>query len=117
MRVFLGTRLQWAAKCHNHPFDRWTQDDYYAWAATFVRIDYKIVDNKRLDKLDKNEFVGEQVVLVKEEGEVQNPNTHQDVAPRFLGEKTLRCRKIPTGSMNWLPGWAAPRGQRLPVPR
>ena len=27
-QVFLGTRLQ-CAQCHNHPFDRWTQDDYY----------------------------------------------------------------------------------------
>ncbi len=103
-RVFLGTRLQ-CAKCHNHPFDRWTQDDYYAWAATFARIDYKIVDNKRLDKLDKNEFVGEQVVLVKEEGEVQNPNTHQDVAPRFLGEDAT----LPEDSdrLNELAAWLA----------
>ncbi len=103
-RVFLGTRLQ-CAKCHNHPFDRWTQDDYYAWAATFARIDYKIVDNKRLDKLDKNEFVGEQVVLVKEEGEVQNPNTQQDVAPRFLGEDVT----LPEDSdrLNELAAWLA----------
>jgi hypothetical protein len=85
-RLFLGTRLQ-CAQCHNHPFDRWTQDDYYSWAALFARIDYKIVDNKRLDDLDKNEFVGEQIVLVKDEGEVNDPRTGQKAPPRFLGER------------------------------
>ena len=41
-RVFLGTQLN-CAQCHNHPFERWTQDDYYNWAALFARVDYKIV--------------------------------------------------------------------------
>jgi hypothetical protein len=37
-RVFLGVRLQ-CANCHNHPLDRWTQDDYHGLAAMFARID------------------------------------------------------------------------------
>ena len=41
-QLFLGTRLQ-CAKCHNHPFDHWTQTDYYDWADVFARIDYKIL--------------------------------------------------------------------------
>ena len=83
-RLFLGVRLQ-CARCHNHPFDRWTQDDYYSWAALFGRIDYKIVENKRRDRFDKHEFQGEQIVLVKSEGEVQNPRTGGNAPPRFLG--------------------------------
>ncbi len=47
-RLFLGTRLQ-CAKCHNHPFDRWTQDDYYSWATLFSQIDYELGENKRRD--------------------------------------------------------------------
>ncbi|MCH7727446.1 MAG: DUF1553 domain-containing protein [Planctomycetes bacterium] len=86
-RLFLGTRLQ-CAKCHNHPFERWTQDDYYRWAALFARIDYKIVENKRRDKFDKHEFIGEQIVLVKDEGEVKNARTGQVATPRFLGADT-----------------------------
>ena len=33
-QVFMGMRIQ-CAQCHNHPFDRWTQDDYYGFAAFF----------------------------------------------------------------------------------
>ena len=86
-RLFLGVRLQ-CARCHNHPYDRWTHDDYYSWAALFGRIDYDIKSNERKDKLDKNEFNGEQIVLVKEEGEVQNPRTGQTAVPKFLGADT-----------------------------
>jgi hypothetical protein len=83
-QVFLGTRLQ-CAKCHNHPFERWTQDDYFRWAAVFARIDYKIVENKRRDDLDKHEFNGEQQVLFKDAGEVKYPNSGSEATPRFLG--------------------------------
>jgi len=86
-RLFLGTRLQ-CAKCHNHPFERWTQDNYYSWAALFARIDYEIVENKRKDKFDKHEFVGEQLVKIKDEGEVENVRTGQDAIPSFLGGET-----------------------------
>jgi len=88
-RLFLGVRLQ-CAKCHNHPFDRWTQDDYYTWAALFGQIDYKEVgENKRSDKLDLHEFNGEQLVLVKTEREVKDPRTGQDAPPKFLGGEVL----------------------------
>ena len=83
-RLFLGTRLQ-CAKCHNHPFDRWTQDDYYRWSTLFSQMDYEIGDNKRKDKLDKNEFAGEQTVLVAKKEEVRNPTTNELTSPKFLG--------------------------------
>ena len=88
-RLFLGVRLQ-CAKCHNHPFDRWTQDDYYSWAALFGQIDYKEVgENKRSDKLDLHEFNGEQIVLARTNREVKDPRTGQDAAPKFLGGEIL----------------------------
>jgi hypothetical protein len=83
-RLFLGVRLQ-CARCHNHPYDRWTQDDYYSWAAVFGRIDYQILANQRKDRLDKNEFNGEQVVLITSEGEFKNARTGLDAEPKFLG--------------------------------
>lgn len=87
-RLFLGVRLQ-CAKCHNHPFDRWTQDDYYAWSAVFARIDYDILKNDRRDKLDKNEFVGEQIVKIADFGGVEHPRTRHFVPPRMLGGEAL----------------------------
>jgi hypothetical protein len=86
-RLFLGVRLQ-CARCHNHPYDRWTQDDYYSWAAVFGRIDYEILKNDRRDDLDKNEFNGEQIVEMRSEGEVKNARTNADAPPKFLGGNT-----------------------------
>lgn len=83
-QVFLGVRLQ-CAKCHNHPFDHWTQDDYYGWSSFFARIDYEIIENKRRDKSDKHEFSGEQIVKIADKGEVKNPDSGKVIAPRFLG--------------------------------
>jgi hypothetical protein len=82
-QVFLGVRLQ-CARCHNHPFDRWTQDDYYGWSAFFARIDYKILENRRRDINDKHEFDGEQIVFQKPAGEMLNPATGRPAALRFL---------------------------------
>lgn len=82
-QVFLGVRLQ-CARCHNHPFDRWTQDDYYGWSAFFARIDYKILENRRRDINDKHEFDGEQIVFQKAAGEMLNPATGKPAALRFL---------------------------------
>ena len=83
-RLFLGVRLQ-CAKCHNHPFDHWTQDAYYSWAGVFARVGYEVPENKRQDRLDKNEFVGEQQVIEKMEGEVTNARTGEAATPQFLG--------------------------------
>jgi hypothetical protein len=83
-QLFLGIRLQ-CAKCHNHPFDRWTQDDYYRWAALFARVDYKIVKNNRPDDNDKHQFDGEQIVLIADKGDVEDPRTRQSALPKFLG--------------------------------
>jgi hypothetical protein len=83
-QVFLGTRLQ-CAQCHNHPFDRWSQDDYFNWAASFARVNYKVVENRRQDKNDQHEFKGEQIVYDARSGEVKNPRTGKPALPAFLG--------------------------------
>lgn len=86
-QLFLGVRLQ-CAKCHNHPFDRWTQGDYYRWAGFFARVKYKIVENNRRDKNDGHEFDGEQIVWMAADGEVRDPRSDQPMEPCFLGEPT-----------------------------
>lgn len=83
-QVFLGVRLQ-CARCHNHPFDHWKQDDYHNLTAFFARVQYRIIENKRKDRLDKHEFIGEQIVYQDRAGEVQHPRTGLPLSPRFLG--------------------------------
>ena len=104
-RVFLGTQLN-CAQCHNHPFERWTQDDYYNWAGLFARLDYKIVENKRKDTNDTREFKGDQIVLLKTTGTVTNPRTGDAATPRFLGgeaPQTSAERDELLALADWLP--------------
>ncbi|HMJ92457.1 MAG TPA: DUF1549 domain-containing protein, partial [Candidatus Acidoferrum sp.] len=85
-QVFLGVRLN-CAQCHNHPFDRWSQDDYYDWASVFSRVGYKVLENNKRDKLDTHEFVGEQIVFVNRDtvGAVTNARTGKLAPARLLG--------------------------------
>jgi len=83
-QLFLGVRLQ-CAQCHNHPFDRWSQDDYYNWATVFSRVSYKVLANNRRDNLDSHEFNGEQIVFFARTGELTNVRTGKPATPRFLG--------------------------------
>jgi hypothetical protein len=80
-QLFLGVRLN-CAKCHNHPFDRWTQEDYYGLAAFFVRVRTKMIENRRRDKLDKHELKGEMIVYLDREGEMTDPQTGALLPPR-----------------------------------
>ncbi len=84
-QLFFGTRVQ-CAQCHNHPFDRWSQDDYYDWQRVFARVRYKVLENRRRDDNDSHEFKGEQIVYLAPSAEVKNPRTGGPAKPRFLGE-------------------------------
>jgi hypothetical protein len=72
-QVFMGMRIQ-CAQCHNHPFDRWTQDDYYGFAAFFAQIGRKGADDPR-----------ETVVFNRGGGEVTHPVGGRVMKPKFLG--------------------------------
>jgi hypothetical protein len=39
-QLFLGLRIQ-CARCHHHPFEKWSQNDYYGLAAFFSRVGTK----------------------------------------------------------------------------
>src|SRR5262249_21357215 len=104
-QVFLGVRLQ-CAKCHNHPFDRWSQNDYHSLAAFFARVQYRIVENNRRDRLDKHEFDGEQIVWQDRDGEVKHPRTGEVMRPRFLGG-TIPALKPDADRLQTLADWVA----------
>jgi hypothetical protein len=44
--VFTGVRVQ-CAQCHNHPFDRWTQEDYYGFVSFFTGVKRKVASEER----------------------------------------------------------------------
>lgn len=104
-QVFLGTRLQ-CAQCHNHPFDRWTQDDYFEWAAVFSRIDYDILESKN-DANDKHSFKGDQIVKLNKTAKFLNPRTGEQAKPKLLGatsipEDSLQTEKDLLVTADWL---------------
>lgn len=72
-QVFMGIRTQ-CAQCHNHPFDRWTMDDYYSFAAFFSQIGRKTGEDYR-----------EIVVFNSFGGEVNHPVGGRVMPPKFLG--------------------------------
>jgi hypothetical protein len=77
-QAFLGMRIQ-CAQCHNHPFDRWTMNDYYGFAAFFSQIGRKRAADPR-----------ETIVFDAGSGEVQHPLTGKPATPKFLGGDTPR---------------------------
>ena len=72
-QAFLGMRIQ-CAQCHNHPFDRWTMDDYYGFAAFFKQIARKRAADPR-----------ETIVFDSGAGDMKHPVSGATVAPKFLG--------------------------------
>jgi len=76
-QLFLGVRIQ-CAKCHNHPFERWTQDDYYGFAAFFSQIGRK-----------KGNLPDEEVVYATGSGDVNQPRTGRTMKPKALGGPVL----------------------------
>ncbi|QEL15178.1 DUF1549 and DUF1553 domain-containing protein [Limnoglobus roseus] len=103
-QVFLGVRVS-CAKCHNHPFDRWTQDDYHRFAAFFPRVQYRLLNNSRKDDLDKHEFIGEQVVFTARSGETTLPRTGGVAVPKTLGDD--RSPKDDDDRLGMLAEWIA----------
>jgi len=72
-QVFMGMRIQ-CAQCHNHPFDRWTMDDYYSFAAFFAQIGRKPGEDPR-----------EIIVFNSGGGDVRHPVGNRVMAPKYLG--------------------------------
>ena len=71
-QVFMGTRIQ-CAQCHNHPFDRWTMDDYYSFAAFFAKVNRKQAEDPR------------ERIIFNGGGETKHPVSKQVMKPKFLG--------------------------------
>ncbi len=92
-QVFMGMRIQ-CAQCHNHPFDRWTMNDYYGFAAFFPQIGRKQGEDPR-----------ETIVFDRTDGDVKHPVGGKTVKPKFLGGEVPEIAKGEsrrTVLANWL---------------
>jgi len=73
-QLFLGTRLQ-CAQCHHHPFEKWSQADYYRFSAFFTQVGRK---------------PGDLVMHKRGEAAAVNKKTKQPVKPAALGSGEMR---------------------------
>lgn len=92
-QLFMGSRLD-CAKCHNHPFERWTQDHYYGLGAVFNRV-------RRQPGTRKDELF----ITHARTGEVTHPRTGRTMKPWLPGKGPI---DVPAAAdrrevfVNWL---------------
>ncbi|MFO1436979.1 MAG: DUF1549 and DUF1553 domain-containing protein [Verrucomicrobiaceae bacterium] len=80
-QLFLGTRMQ-CAQCHHHPFEKWSQQDYYGFAAFFANVARK-----------PSTFTGEEFIYNKRGiAQTQNIRTKEQVMPTSLGGSALKLK-------------------------
>jgi hypothetical protein len=77
-QLLLGTRLK-CAQCHHHPFEKWSQQDYFSFAAFFAQVGRKPAERP-----------GEEAIFVKRTPPIAtNKKTNEKVKPAALGASPL----------------------------
>ena len=94
-QVFLGVRIG-CAQCHNHPFETWTQDDFYSLAAVFSQV--VEFSTKNAQEFD---------LRIEPNRPLLHPVTRKAAPPRYLGGALIDTepgadRRIPFAQ--WLTG-------------
>ncbi len=95
--AFLGVRLE-CAQCHKHPFDRWTQADYRAFANVFGQVKYgssndlraataRLLDERRREGVGDKPLPRLREVFVSDAGarRLPDPETEGPLAAKALG--------------------------------
>jgi hypothetical protein len=75
-QAFLGQRIT-CARCHNHPLEKWTQQQYYQMANLFARIGIK------------NGAMGDSIIFAKTSGDVLHPRLARPLAPTPLDGQSV----------------------------
>ena len=81
-QLFLGIRLE-CAKCHHHPFERWSQQDFYQFAAYFSKV------GRKGTGLSPPISGGEEIVYTSTKGDVKHPLTGEVMNPTPLYESDV----------------------------
>ena len=78
-QIFLGVRLQ-CAKCHHHPFEVYSQKDYYSLAAFFTRVSNK-------GSVEFGPLGQDTIIKVRKSGSIRHPRTRKTMEPTpLMGE-------------------------------
>ncbi|MGB6044693.1 MAG: DUF1549 domain-containing protein, partial [Pirellulales bacterium] len=102
--LFLAIRFN-CNKCHDHPFERWTQDQYYTTAAYFAQVDLKPDPASGKRTIGGTAVEGAkplyELVLDKQEGDVVHDRTKAIAPPQFpfeahheVGENATRRQQM-----------------------
>ena len=87
-QLFLGVRFS-CNKCHDHPFERWTQDQHWQLAAYFAQVGRSNVPGSAMmakvndNRPDDDGLAFDEMIADVGQGEVMHPNKNVTVAPRF----------------------------------
>jgi hypothetical protein len=80
-QLFLGVRLE-CAKCHHHPFEVWSQDDFYGFASFFARVGHHGGISPPISG-------GEEIIFTAASGQLNHGRTGVAVAPKTLDGASL----------------------------
>lgn len=113
-QTFLGVQLQ-CARCHDHPFESWSQVDFYGMAAFLARL--RVVEVGKQEQLTKY-AIGEkstgEVLFTGPAGQQEPGKKGDPVAPKFLRGEPLVEAPLPEGFKD-VDNF--PNGQMPPPPR
>jgi hypothetical protein len=88
-QTFLGVRMQ-CARCHNHPFDRWTQADYYGFVSFFAQVTFKDMPDKGV------------VIFDRATGEIDHPRLGRPMPAKALAGPQMSAGRNPWDGASWI---------------
>jgi len=100
-QLFLGLRIQ-CARCHHHPFEKWSQDDYYGFSAFFSRVGRKNGANPREQRIFHNDG----------QASATNPRSNKALKPTGLGAPALDIA-VDRDPRHYLVDWMASKDNKF----
>src|SRR5262249_17969821 len=93
-QLFLGQRIG-CAKCHHHPFEKWSQQDYYGFVAFFSRVEVTDPKPPPAPKKGETPKPKDPAKVMHKPGvaEAKNPRTNKMVPPTGLGSAPITMDK------------------------
>lgn len=100
-QLFLGLRIQ-CARCHHHPFEKWSQNDYYGFSAFFSRVTKKNVTLPGFVRTARDR----RIVHNPGAASAKNPRSGQSLKPTGLGSPALEI-PVDHDPRQYLADWMA----------